>query len=80
MASTLSNNTVHDFEFAGSANIPDFEKKFQNGDFDFIYSNPYHALMAYQQQGYVPIIRDGSRIEINEKNPLTQTRCRTQSV
>lgn len=62
VASTLRNNTVYDFEFAGSANIPDFEKKFQNGDFDFIYSNPYHALMAYQQQGYVPIIRDGSRM------------------
>lgn len=62
VASTLTNNTPYDFEFVGSANIPDFEKKFQNGDFDFIYSNPYHALMAYQQEGYIPIIRDGSRM------------------
>lgn len=62
VATTLNKNTPYDFAFVGSANIPDFEKKFLNGDFDFIYSNPYHALTAYQQQGYLPIIRDGSRL------------------
>ena len=47
VATTLNQNTPYDFAFVGSANIPDFEKKFLNGDFDFIYSNPYHALTAY---------------------------------
>lgn len=58
----LGESTGHEFELVGSANIPEFEQKFLRGDFDFIYSNPYHALKAYQLIKYKPIIRDGSRL------------------
>lgn len=44
----------------GSPQIPSFEERFQHGDFDFAYMNPYHVLRAYQSQGYIPLVRDGA--------------------
>lgn len=38
--------------------IPAFERGFLAGDTDFIYANPYHAVMAARAQGYVPLVRD----------------------
>lgn len=38
--------------------IPEFEKAFLAGEFDFAYMNPYHAVMAKKAQGYIPLIRD----------------------
>jgi phosphonate transport system substrate-binding protein len=43
--------------------IPDFEKDFLKGKPDFVYLNPYHAVMARKAQGYIPLIRDS-------ENPL----------
>jgi len=48
-------------ELLGSSTIPEFEERFLAGDFDFAYMNPYHSIMASDAQGYVPILRDGSR-------------------
>lgn len=48
-------------ELSGSSTIPEFEERFLAGDFDFAYMNPYHSIMARDAQGYVPILRDGSR-------------------
>lgn len=39
--------------------IPEFETEFQRGIPDFAVMNPYHAVMAMQAQGYVPLVRDG---------------------
>ena len=38
--------------------IPDFEAAFTRGELDVAYMNPYHAVMARQAQGYLPIVRD----------------------
>lgn len=38
--------------------IPAFEAGFLKGEPDFILANPYHAVMARQAQGYVPLVRD----------------------
>uniref|UniRef100_A0A832GNQ9 Phosphate/phosphite/phosphonate ABC transporter substrate-binding protein n=1 Tax=Caldimicrobium thiodismutans TaxID=1653476 RepID=A0A832GNQ9_9BACT len=38
--------------------IPEFEKAFLAGEFDFAFMNPYHAVMAKKAQGYIPLIRD----------------------
>lgn len=46
------------FELIGSPGIPEFEKQFLAGDFDFAYMNPYHLLKAHQSQGYTPLARD----------------------
>ncbi|MDQ5879087.1 MAG: Phosphate/phosphite/phosphonate transporter substrate-binding protein [Pseudomonadota bacterium] len=42
--------------------IPEFETEFQHGTPDFVFMNPYHAVMARQAQGYVPLVRDGGRL------------------
>ncbi len=49
------------FKMVGSSEIPEFETDFMGGEFDFAYMNPYHALMASTEQGYVPLVRDNGR-------------------
>jgi phosphonate transport system substrate-binding protein len=49
------------FTMTGSPRIPDFEVDFQQGRFDFAYMNPYHSLVAFESQGYEPLVRDGGR-------------------
>jgi phosphonate transport system substrate-binding protein len=57
----LTSSTGHTFKLLGSQNIPTFEKSVAQGEYDFIYSNPWHAVVAWEEQGYIPIIRDSSR-------------------
>ncbi|GEC96598.1 phosphate ABC transporter substrate-binding protein [Zoogloea ramigera] len=38
--------------------IPTFETSFLQGEPDFIFGNPYHAVMARRKQGYIPLVRD----------------------
>ncbi len=54
----LSKRTGYNFEIIGSPSIPEFEKQFAAGLFDFAYMNPYHMLLAHNKQGYVPLLRD----------------------
>lgn len=49
------------FKMVGSPKIPDFETSFMAGEFDFAYMNPYHAMLASSEQGYVPLNRDHGR-------------------
>ena len=53
--------TGYDLKLIGSPTIPDFEREFNAGQFDFAYMNPYHMLIAEKTQGYVPLIRDNGR-------------------
>ncbi len=48
-------------ELSPSPSIPEFERRFEQGDFDLVYLNPYHQVMAHEAQGYRPILRDVSR-------------------
>jgi len=57
----LSRRTGLKFILGGSVNIPDFERDFQQGVFDFAYMNPYHSLLAFEHQNYQPLVRDGGR-------------------
>ena len=43
--------------------IPAFESKFLDGVPDFAFMNPYHAVMAHEAQGYIPLIAD-SKIKL----------------
>jgi len=46
-----------------SRSIPEFEKQFSAGQFDFVYLNPYHLIVAQAEQGYIPLVRDeGQRL------------------
>jgi len=57
----IEKHTGIKIKLKGSPTIPDFEKEFTAGTYDFAYMNPYHALVANKNQGYVPIIRDNGR-------------------
>jgi len=61
----------------GSPSIPAFEKSFGQGEYDFAYMNPYHALVAHQQQQYRPVLRDIGRelygiIVVRKDSPITE--------
>lgn len=71
----LENHSGLRFELVGSPSIPEFEKQFLTGDFDFAYMNPYHSLMAYKSHGYEPLVRDVSRtlfgiVVVRKDSPL----------
>lgn len=38
--------------------IPDFEAAFLAGQSDFIFANPYHAVMAHKAHGYIPLVKN----------------------
>lgn len=57
----LNARTGLKLKMVGSSEIPEFETDFMGGEFDFAYMNPYHALMASTEQGYVPLVRDNGR-------------------
>lgn len=54
----ISRDTGITLELKLSPSIPKFEDEFGKGTPDFAYMNPYHAVMARQAQGYVPLVRD----------------------
>lgn len=47
------------FELKIASSIPEFEQTFLKGQAQFAYVNPYHAVLAYQKQKYVPLLADG---------------------
>jgi phosphonate transport system substrate-binding protein len=46
------------FELRVSATIPEFEKKLLKGEPEFVFLNPYHAVLAYQKKKYQPLLAD----------------------
>ncbi|WP_114638742.1 phosphate/phosphite/phosphonate ABC transporter substrate-binding protein [Polynucleobacter necessarius] len=42
--------------------IPEFEKAIVAGKADYAYMNPYHEVMAYRAQKYMPLLADGSKM------------------
>lgn len=57
----LEVQTGHRFELRGSPSIPEFEREFAEGRFDFAYMNPYHLVVANDKAGYLPLVRDQGR-------------------
>lgn len=57
----IKKNTGIKLKLVGSPTIPDFEREFKTGYFDFVYLNPYHMLLAEESQGYIPLVRDNGR-------------------
>ena len=57
----IEKNTGYKLRLIGSPTIPDFEREFNAGRFDFAYMNPYHILLAEKSQGYIPLVRDIGR-------------------
>ncbi len=58
----LEKVTGHRFELRVYDQFAQFEGEFKDGIPDFAYLNPYHAVMARQAQGYIPLVRDDSEL------------------
>jgi phosphonate transport system substrate-binding protein len=58
----LGQQTQCEYTLVGSLDIPEFEKQFKAGLFDLVYLNPYHSVIANETQGYVQIVRSGSKM------------------
>ena len=46
------------FELRVSPTIPEFEQKLLKGEPDFVFLNPYHAVLAHQKKKYQPLLAD----------------------
>jgi phosphonate transport system substrate-binding protein len=49
-------------ELSLQSSIPKFERGLLKGEPDFAYANPYHAVMAKNAHGYLPIVRDNKAL------------------
>lgn len=58
----LEAETGHKFELKTSENIPKFEASFLAAEPDFVYMNPYHAVMAHRAGGYIPLVRSSEAL------------------
>ncbi len=56
----LERRTGHQFKLVIAPDIPEFERRYNAGAFDFAYVNPY--LVVENPQGYLPLVRDASPI------------------
>ena len=77
--SELERRTGLSFRLVGSPKIPDFEKAFIGGEFDFAYMNPYHAILAIREQRYQPLVRGGGRplygiLVVRKDSPIKDVR------
>jgi phosphonate transport system substrate-binding protein len=55
----IARDTGIELDLKIASSIPKFETEFLKGAPDFAYMNPYHAVMAKQAHGYIPLLRDG---------------------
>jgi phosphonate transport system substrate-binding protein len=46
------------FELRVAPNIPEFEQRLLKGEPQFVYLNPYHAVLGYQKRKYQPLLAD----------------------
>lgn len=63
VADYLSAKTGHHIVFQTEKSIAEFEQKLYDGAYDFAYMNPYHYVVAHQQQGYQAMIRADKNIQ-----------------
>jgi phosphonate transport system substrate-binding protein len=54
----LSQEVGVEIQLRAYSTIPEFEVDLLKGTPDIAYMNPYHQVMAYGAQGYVPLVRD----------------------
>ncbi|HKZ16217.1 MAG TPA: phosphate/phosphite/phosphonate ABC transporter substrate-binding protein [Syntrophales bacterium] len=54
----LSQEVGVEIHLRAYSTIPEFEVELLKGAPDIVYMNPYHQVMAYDAQGYIPLVRD----------------------
>lgn len=55
----LEKDTGYGFQLRVTTSFASFERDFRSGNADFVFLNPYHAVMASEAQGYVPLVHSG---------------------
>ena len=53
----LSAKTGHSFRFETAPNIPEFERRLAQGEYDFAYMNPYHYVVFSESPGYTAVAK-----------------------
>ena len=51
----LSQRTGHPLKFATATDIPTFEQRLLEGEYDFAYMNPYHYTIMHDRSGYMAL-------------------------
>lgn len=54
----LEKRTGLTFDLNSTLTIEKFEKAIERGEFDLIYTNPYHIVQVHDKQGYIPLVAD----------------------
>lgn len=54
----LERRTGQKIRLVATLTVPEFEHQVANGNFDFVYANPYLILREESRQGYIPLVRD----------------------
>jgi phosphonate transport system substrate-binding protein len=54
----LQKRTGLTFSLNSTLTIEAFEKAIERGEFDFMYTNPYHIVQVHDKQGYIPLVAD----------------------
>jgi phosphonate transport system substrate-binding protein len=57
----LSEKTGEDIQFKTAKNIPTFEKRLSEGEYDIAYMNPYHFVVFHQSNGYQALVRQKNK-------------------
>lgn len=62
IASYLSSETGRNIQLRIPSNFKQFEIEVRNGGPDFVFINPYEMVIAHQRQGYIPLVKSGSKL------------------
>lgn len=62
LAEQLSRDTGQGIKLRVYRSYDEFENDLNSGRPDLVYLNPYHQIVAWRAQGYIPLVRDGSRL------------------
>lgn len=73
----LSKQTGHEFIFTTAADIPTFEQRLSEGQYDFAYMNPYHFVTFNQSPGYAAVAKAKNKkikgiIVVKKESGITQ--------
>lgn len=58
----INQKTNLDLRFATAKDIPEFEKRLLNGEYDIAYMNPYHYTVFCQTPGYQAIAKESDKV------------------
>ena len=73
----VGNDTDLCFDLQIPPSVPAFETQLLKGKPDLAFANPYHAVMAHRERGYLPLLADGHRkaigiLVVKKNGPITK--------